>query len=288
MARRNAEIRRDHVIGLLFGLCVGLILSNWCQKNFLSCMSFSNMNCCIHVDYHVNIHLGIQEKEHSDLQKKDASEVYNLNPTYDDDGSSSGRKGFLLIGVMTAKKYIDNRAPIAFETWAKSINGRVIFFTSEGSVSNNDIPFISLRGVDDSYPPQRKSLMMLKYMNDHFIDDFEWFMRADDDVFIKGDKLELFLRSVNSSRPQFIGQTGLGTKSELGQLSLDTTENYCMGGPGMVFSQETMKLFAPHAEKCLYDMKTTHEDVEVGRCVRKYAGIPCTWAFEVYTFCMLT
>ncbi|KAL5004060.1 hypothetical protein ScPMuIL_017516 [Solemya velum] len=235
------------------------------------------MNCCVHVDYHVNIHLGMKEKQYSSLEKKDdLGLTYNLNWA-----DAEHNKGFLLIGVITAKKYIDNRAQIAFETWAKSINGKVIFFTSEGSVPNANIPVISLRGVDDSYPPQKKSLMMLKYMNDHFIDDFEWFMRADDDILIKGEKLELFLRSVNSSKPQFIGQTGLGTKSELGQLSLDTTENYCMGGPGMVFSQETMKLFAPHAEKCLNDMKTTHEDVEVGRCVRKYAGIPCTWAFEM-------
>jgi chondroitin sulfate synthase len=56
-----------------------------------------------------------------------------------------------------------------------------------------------LNGVDDSYPPQRKSLLMLKYMHDHYIENFEWFMRADDDVFIKGDKIEKFLRSINSS-----------------------------------------------------------------------------------------
>lgn len=65
-----------------------------------------------------------------------------------------------------------------------------------------------LRGVDDSYPPQKKSFMMLKYMHDHYLDKYEWFMRADDDVYIKGDLLESFLRSLNSSEPLFLGQTG--------------------------------------------------------------------------------
>lgn len=48
--------------------------------------------------------------------------------------------------------------------------------------------------------------MMLHYMYEHYIDKFEWFLRADDDVFIKPDKLEKFLRRVDSSKAQFIGK----------------------------------------------------------------------------------
>lgn len=47
--------------------------------------------------------------------------------------------------------------------------------------------------------------MMLHFMYEHFIDKFEWFLRADDDVFIKPDKLEKFLRRVDSTKAQFIG-----------------------------------------------------------------------------------
>lgn len=49
--------------------------------------------------------------------------------------------------------------------------------------------------------------MMLHYMYEHFIDKFEWFMRTDDDVYISTWKLERFLRSIDSSKPQFIGKT---------------------------------------------------------------------------------
>jgi Fringe-like len=48
--------------------------------------------------------------------------------------------------------------------------------------------------------------MMLHYMYEHYIDKFEWFLRADDDVFIKPDKLEKFLRRVDSTKAQFIGK----------------------------------------------------------------------------------
>ncbi|XP_063152793.1 chondroitin sulfate synthase 3 [Candoia aspera] len=194
---------------------------------------------------------------------------------------------FLYVGVMTAQKYLGSRALAAQRTWVRSISGRVEFFSSEGSVSppalkgEPPLPVVALPGVDDSYPPQKKSFMMLKYMYDHYLDTYEWFMRADDDVYIKGEKLEEFLRSLNSSKPLYLGQTGLGNIEELGKLGLEPGENFCMGGPGMIFSREVLKRMVPHIGECLQEMYTTHEDVEVGRCVRRFGGTQCVWSYEM-------
>lgn len=123
--------------------------------------------------------------------------------------------------------------------------------------------------------------MMLKYMHDHYLDKYEWFMRADDDVYIKSEKLESFLRSLNSSEAIFLGQTGMGARDELGKLALEPGENFCMGGPGVIMSREVLKRMVPHIRECLQEMYTTHEDVEVGRCVRRFAGVQCVWSYEV-------
>uniref|UniRef100_A0A7M4EUE7 Hexosyltransferase n=1 Tax=Crocodylus porosus TaxID=8502 RepID=A0A7M4EUE7_CROPO len=88
---------------------------------------------------------------------------------------------------MTAQKYLAGRAVAAQRTWARSIPGRVEFFSSQGSAAPPRLPVVALPGVDDSYPPQKKSFMMLKYMHDRYLDKYEWFMRADDDVYIKGE-----------------------------------------------------------------------------------------------------
>ena len=183
---------------------------------------------------------------------------------------------------MTAQKYLDTRAKSVFKTWGKKIPGRMSFFSRSGSSSTvADLPLVSLPGVDDSYPPQKKSFMMLKFMHDNYLDKFEWFMRVDDDVYIKPDKLEFFLRSLNSSIPQFIGQAGMGNKDEFGLLSLDYDENFCMGGPGIILSRETLRMVVPHISYCLKNLYSTHEDVEIGRCIRKFANISCTWSYEV-------
>lgn len=190
-------------------------------------------------------------------------------------------KQFLLAGIMTAEKFLDSRASVVYNTWGKTVSGKVLFFAGNETGKAHDLPLVSLRGVDDSYPPQRKSLMMLKYMHDNYIDQFEWFMRSDDDVYVRTEKLEAFLRTFDSSKDLFIGQAGVGARDERGRLGLGPKDNFCMGGPGMIMSRTVLKKLAPHLEYCLENLLSYHEDVEVGRCVRRFVGVSCTWAIEV-------
>ena len=120
---------------------------------------------------------------------------------------------FMLVGIMTARKFLRTRAVAVYRTWAKTIPGRVIFFSCEGAEDEAvdlDIPVVGLKGVTDVYPPMSKAFMMLKYMYDNYLDKFEWFVRADDDVYIRTEELVSFLMGINSSAPQYIGQAGIG------------------------------------------------------------------------------
>ncbi|CAD5210445.1 unnamed protein product [Bursaphelenchus xylophilus] len=198
--------------------------------------------------------------------------------------TQNGQKNSILVGIMTAAKYVDSRAYNVWRTWGKQIPGKVLFFVAEDTVSvYPEMPLVRLKGVDDTYPPQKKSFAMLRWMYDNHLDDFDWFLRADDDLYVRGDLLEEFLRSLDPSKTHFIGQAGLGNSAEYGQLSLGPNENYCMGGPGVILSKETLKTVAPYLQSCLSELLTTHEDVEVGRCVRKHAGVACTWNYEMQT-----
>ena len=231
--------------------------------------------------------LCIPESEHlrfdqtSSLQFQENQEMFSSKRFQS--AKATTDKNLVLIGVMTAKVYLDSRVLAAHNTWAKSVPGKVLFFSSEGSeaYAPPGIKVIGLRGVDDSYPPQKKSFMMLKYMHDHYADKFKYFMRADDDIYIKGEALSLLLHSINASRPLFIGQAGLGNREEFGMLNLKSSENFCMGGTSMILSRETLVKVVPHIGYCLKNLYTTHEDVEIGRCITKFAGVSCTWAYEV-------
>lgn len=254
----------SHFCRLIFGIIIGFIVTTQLRYFFL------NQKSCF---LRFNKQLAPLE-ETSRISEHLIEDVINVSHL-------SADKKLIFIGVMTAQKYLNTRALAIHNTWGQTVPGKLIFFSSSSSRSNCTIPLVPLPLVDDSYPPQKKSFLMLKFMHDNFIDEFEWFMRADDDVYIRTDYLEKFLRSVNSSKPQFIGQAGLGNKEEFGQLSLQADENFCMGGPGMIMSKDTLRLVIPHIRYCLKNLYSTHEDVEVGRCIRKFVGIPCTWSYEM-------
>ncbi|XP_035690613.1 chondroitin sulfate synthase 1-like isoform X1 [Branchiostoma floridae] len=189
----------------------------------------------------------------------------------------------LYIGVLTAKKYLQSRAVAVYETWGKQVPGKVEFFSAYDPKHRTPrgIPVVTnIPGIDDTYPPQKKSFLMLKYMHDFYIDKYEWFIRADDDAYIRVDKLQRFLRLVNSSKPLYIGQSGSGKKNEIGKLGLGPSDNYCMGGPGVILSRETLRRIAPHISHCLKNMYSKHEDVEIGICIKRFANVSCTRASD--------
>ena len=188
----------------------------------------------------------------------------------------------MLVGVLTAKEYINTRMEAINGTWAETIPGKVLFFSGEDSTSNSTgNNQIKLPGVTDTYPPQKKAFLMLKYMHDFYLDQFEWFVRADDDVYIKGEKLGKFLASVNSSELHYIGQSGVGREDERGKLGLSDSKTYCMGGPGVIMSRATLAKVAPNISYCLKNPYTSHEDTELGRCVSLFTNVSCTRNHEV-------
>ena len=192
---------------------------------------------------------------------------------------------FLYVGVVAAEHLLPTRAHAVHSTWGAHAS-KLTFF-SKLSPDNNypkeaGLDVIALPGVDDTYPPQKKVFMMLKYMHDNFIDDYDWFMRADDDVYLRVDKLMKFLSRFNASEGLYIGQPGMGKKEDLERIKLREDEHYCMGGPGIIYSRGALKKMVPHIEDCMKNVVVSYnEDVEVGRCMIRRAKIMCTWSYEV-------
>ena len=239
---------------LIFGSAIGFIVALF-GRNQLPC--FLNYSIC-HAQF----------KEHS-RPLNFASEVKS--------------KELLFVGVMTARKYVETRARALYNTWGKQVPGRLEIFVASGNQTlETELPIKTLPEVNDNeYPPQKKVMRMLRFMYDYYVDQYEWFMRADDDVYVRSEKLEKLLRTLDSSNDAVVGQGGVGKKDEIDQLGLLKGECYCIGGPGVIMSRNVLKKMAPNIEECLKDTASTHEDVELGRCIRKFAGVSCLWAEEV-------
>ena len=189
----------------------------------------------------------------------------------------------LFVGVVTSKQLLWTRGAAINETWGSQLGpDDLAFFSSEGTLSPPNLPVVSLPGTDDTYPPQRKVYRMLKHMHDHFIDDYDWFMRADDDLYVRVDPLVEFLSSLDPSNDLYIGQPGIGKPDDWDRIKLRPNERYCMGGPGVIMSRSLLVKLAPHLDECLENVVVSwNEDLEVGRCIMRRLGVQCTWNYEV-------
>ena len=188
----------------------------------------------------------------------------------------------LFVGVVTSKKLLPTRGVAINKTWGQTLGQNIRFFSSANTHPLPNLPVVSLPGTDDTYPPQKKVYRMLKYMYDHFINQYNWFMRADDDLYVRVGPLVEFLSTLDPSTDLYIGQPGIGKPDDWERIQLYPNEHYCMGGPGVVLSRCLLVKLAPHLEECLGNVVVSwNEDLEVGRCIMRRLAIQCTWSYEV-------
>ena len=188
----------------------------------------------------------------------------------------------LFVGVVTSKKLLSTRAVAINNTWGRQLGPNLRFFSSEGSRHPPGLPVVSLSGTDDTYPPQKKVYRMLKYMYDHFLNQYSWFMRADDDLYVRVGPLIKYLSALDPSTDLYIGQPGIGKPDDWERIQLYANEHYCMGGPGVLLSRSLLVKLGPHLEECLKNVVVSwNEDLEVGRCIMRRLGVQCTWSYEV-------
>lgn len=184
-ARRRRGIQTT--LGLLVGLATCIVVTSRIGTGLLIGSGSANGTCSGPSGswpLPANPEYGFRSTAEDDTPK-------SIGVTLPGESVHNSRKTLLFVGVMTAQKYLATRARAVYETWGHEIPGRIAFFTSATSVppsNRRDLPLVRLRGVDDSYPPQKKSFLMLQYMWERYGNRYEWFLRADDDLYVRPDR----------------------------------------------------------------------------------------------------
>lgn len=111
-------------------------------------------------------------------------------------------------------------------------------------------------------------------------EDYLWFVKVQDDVYLKRMQLGRLLSSLNSSEPLFVGKSVFPSGRERDDLGLRNGESYCHA-TCYALSQKALKMLCPKLESCQENAGSTNEDVEIARCLRTHYKINCTAATEV-------
>ena len=204
------------------------------------------------------------------------------------------KKGNIFIAVVTTGKYLSTRVVAINQTWGRNVgkNNQLYFFVGEDcnihSQALSGLPIVKMKGIKDHvYPPQKKVFAVLKYIYNVYGEQYRWFIRADDDVYLRISNLQNMLYRLDWTEQLYIGRPGWGKEEDRERLKLLPHENYCMGGPGIIFSAPSLKFLTSYLDECLAGVRLYNEfhgekegwyneDVELGRCVSRTQGVRCT------------
>ncbi|CAF1402199.1 unnamed protein product [Rotaria sp. Silwood1] len=205
---------------------------------------------------------------------------------------------FLTIAVLSSHERLLEYLPAIFETWllTTTIEIEIIIFLEEKSLnienfiekfffkSNQNIQsccfIVKLKHVENEYPPQKKSFYAMKFLYTYYRHRTSWILRLDDNAYVNIPDLIKWLKSIDHQRALYIGQGGTGRKSE-STIYFPPGKYFCMGGSGVILSQKTLIQLGPWLDQCFKsELRTNHEDVELGRCILIHVHIDCTNAYN--------
>jgi glycoprotein-N-acetylgalactosamine 3-beta-galactosyltransferase len=101
--------------------------------------------------------------------------------------------------ILTAPKYLNTRARAVNLTWAPRCDKYL--FISEYSNNTYHLPIAPIKNLKSGYKHlTQKTTLAFYYAYENLIDQFDWFVKADDDTYIIVENLRNFLQEHNSSQ----------------------------------------------------------------------------------------
>ncbi|CAG5110184.1 Oidioi.mRNA.OKI2018_I69.chr2.g4611.t1.cds [Oikopleura dioica] len=267
----------DFLIALAIGFLIGDVLQAYLkQKRCLPELIRARLESKAKLRFQPS-NFDLQEAPEVDFgisNSQSSSEENNFDRIRQEIGGK--RKKRVFIAIHSTPDYLLTRGQAIKDTWLQEIDPRIATVRFISSPVPG-FPTLTLPGVDDyAYPPQKKSFKLYAYFNS-IADDYDWFIRVDDDLHLQFDLLIQFLNKINPDEPHYIGGTGFGRNAD-DYIPHGTA--FCMGGSGVIFSHKLIRNLRPYLTTCIKNLMTEHEDVEVGRCIWTHLNMDCTKSYE--------
>ncbi|KAK4873723.1 hypothetical protein RN001_013083 [Aquatica leii] len=162
----------------------------------------------------------------------------------------------VLCWVMTGPNNHQSKAKHVKNTWGKRCN--VLLFMS--SENDSSLPAIALPVKEGRNNLWAKTKEAFKHVYNHYFDQADWFLKADDDTYVVLENLRYMLMNHVPSEPIYYGC----------RFKPYVKQGYMSGGAGYVLSKEALKRFVEvgiHNKSICRQDADGSEDVEMGKCM---------------------
>ncbi|XP_073821920.1 glycoprotein-N-acetylgalactosamine 3-beta-galactosyltransferase 1-like [Musca autumnalis] len=180
---------------------------------------------------------------------------YELNTTIADKLYNDVK---VLCWILTGPANHQKKAIHVKNTWGSRCN-KLIFMSSK---EDEELGAVKLPGVGEGRGQLwKKTREAFKYIYEHYIDEYDWFLKADDDTYVIVENLRLFLYPMSTDAPVYFGC----------KFKPHVRQGYMSGGAGYVLSRAAVKRFVElgHNNRMICRRGFGgSEDSEMGRCLQ--------------------
>ncbi|XP_071158468.1 glycoprotein-N-acetylgalactosamine 3-beta-galactosyltransferase 1-like [Mytilus galloprovincialis] len=254
--------RLTFVFGLAFGLGISFLLACFTSlTSFRKTIDHTSNTFRSFLDTRSLMQVTTNQKDMHDIMDKnlrpikpvlvDDSHFHHDNNSVAKDLEKNIR---VLCWVMTGPQNLDKKAIHVKKTWAKRCN--ILIFIS--SVTNTSFPTIGLNISEGREHLTGKTMQAFRYVYEHYKDQADWFMKADDDTYVILENLRYFLNDYKPSEPVYFGH----------HFKTIVKQGYYSGGAGYVLSKEALTRLVTKGNNprvCRQDGGA--EDAELGKCM---------------------
>ncbi|XP_039443569.1 glycoprotein-N-acetylgalactosamine 3-beta-galactosyltransferase 1-like isoform X2 [Culex pipiens pallens] len=163
----------------------------------------------------------------------------------------------VLCWVMTTPANHASKAVHVKRTWGRRCNKLLLMSSAE----DKELGTIALPVGEGREGLWNKSREAFRYAYEHHLEEYDWFLKADDDTYVILENLRYFLYPFSPEFPIYFG-----SKFRYPEY---VKQGYFSGGAGYVLSREALKRFVEQAlqgsKNCTTAFDT--EDLEMGRCM---------------------
>ena len=124
--------------------------------------------------------------------------------------------------------------------------------------NDTELPTVHLNVKNGREHLTAKTMQAFDYIYKQHINDYDWFIKADDDTFVIVENLRYLLASHSPDEPVFFGH----------HFKVILKQGYFSGGAGYVLSKEALRRYVNRTNGlCASDSGA--EDIQMGRCMEK-------------------
>ncbi|XP_067653652.1 glycoprotein-N-acetylgalactosamine 3-beta-galactosyltransferase 1-like isoform X1 [Haliotis asinina] len=167
------------------------------------------------------------------------------------------RKVRLACFITTREKNMETKLKAVNETWGRRCDKMLYVMTT-----NKTGPDILGVNITDAHGTLTEKIVhAFTHMYTTSLDQYDWFLKADDDTYVIVENLKFLLAHLNSSKPVYVGD----------HFAPFSPNGYMGGGAGYAVSREALRRLVEQGYRVPGRCRHAggSEDIETGRCMYK-------------------